>query len=96
MHRLEEVSYEELADLTELRQSVIDKLAVEIDKSPLNPEQKQRIHQLIKGDQLILSRMEDLKQEASQWLIQRDLAKTRRNAYEAAYAYDSMLMDQRK
>lgn len=94
--RLEETEYEELIEFVDRRQSVLDEMTVLMLRSTLTSAQKQRIQKLLQYDELIRGRMELLKQEASDWLRQRDQAKVQRSAYESAYSQDSILMDRRK
>ncbi len=96
IENLQEIPYEKLVEFTELRQDVVEKMMARACMSPLNTEQKHRISEIVATDSLIRNRMETLKEEASKWLQQRGLAKTRRNAYEVTYNLDSVLMDQRK
>ncbi|WP_106767241.1 hypothetical protein [Paenibacillus faecalis] len=96
VERLEESTYEELVSFVEARQPVLDEMSKRMSNNKLNQEQKQRIQELLRHDKLVEARMRALKQEASDWLIQRDAAKMQRNAYETTYYADSYLMDQRK
>ena len=96
IEQLEEISYEELVAFVDCRQPILDEMSSVNATQSLNPNQKHRIQALVRNDAIIEARMTALKQEASDWLRQRDAAKVQRNAYESAYAMDSMLMDQRK
>lgn len=96
LERLGEISYEELVTFVDSRQLILDEMSVAIATQMLSPSQKIRIQELVRNDALIETRMKELQKEASDWLRQRDAAKVQRNAYESAYAVDSMLMDQRK
>lgn len=40
--------------------------------------------------------IQTLKQEAQNWLVQRNIARSQRNAYESNYTPDSVLMDRMK
>ncbi|WP_339267533.1 hypothetical protein [Paenibacillus sp. FSL R5-0470] len=96
INRLENCSYEELDDFVEQRQILIDQLEQEIRKQSIGEVQQNQILELLKADPMIIQRMQQLKNEAANWLQQREQAKAQRSAYEAAYTPDSFLMDRKK
>ncbi|UNK18061.1 hypothetical protein MNQ98_27220 [Paenibacillus sp. N3/727] len=96
LEQLDQTTYEELVAFVESRQPILDEMSVIISNGALSQHQRDRIQKLLHNDMLIEARMRSLKQEASDWLRQRDAAKIQRNAYESAYSVDSLLMDQRK
>lgn len=96
VERLDQTTYEELVAFVESRQPILDEMSALISNGALSQRQRDRIQELLHNDMLIEARMRSLKQEASDWLRQRDAAKIQRNAYESAYSVDSLLMDQRK
>ncbi|MGG1615998.1 hypothetical protein [Paenibacillus sp. NRS-1781] len=96
INRLNETSYEEVEQFVELRQMKVDKLLSHLHNQSLTPEQKQKLESILNHDELIGQRMQFLKNEAKDWLVQRNMAKAQRNAYESSYTPDSILMDKRK
>jgi len=96
MGRLNQVSYEELSNFVEQRQSLVDEISRMSEAIPLTAAEKQQLQAILQSDSVILGRMGILKSEAGDWLQQRGQAKIQRNVYEAAYTPDSILMDKRK
>lgn len=96
VEQLDHISYEELVAFVDLRQPILDEMSAIISTESLRQDQKERIQVLLRNDALVEARMRAFKQEASDWLRQRDAAKVQRSAYETNYAMDSILMDKRK
>ncbi|GIP21744.1 flagellar protein FliT [Paenibacillus sp. J22TS3] len=94
--RLQFTSYEELEDFVAERQRIIDELNRLKETTPFNVLEREQLEEILRADAVILMRMETLRNEASDWLQQRGQAKVQRNAYEAAYTPDSILMDRRE
>ncbi|MNI03249.1 hypothetical protein D3C87_558890 [compost metagenome] len=94
--RIQYISSEDLEVYVEERQQIIDEITSLKQQVPYTPDQKERLNHIVKQDSIILGRMSSLKNEASNWLLQRGQAKVQRSAYEAAYTPDSMLMDRRE
>ncbi|WP_348620770.1 hypothetical protein [Paenibacillus polymyxa] len=94
--RLNETNYEEVEIFVEVRQMKVDKLLNVLENSPMTEEQKQKLESILSHDALIDQHMQSLKQEAQNWLVQRNMAKSQRSAYESNYTPDSFLMDRRK
>ncbi|CAH1209564.1 hypothetical protein PAECIP111892_03252 [Paenibacillus auburnensis] len=94
--RLQEATYEELVSFVEERQKLVDSIAEQVELRPSSPAQKQEINRILEHDNVLLDRMNALRVEAQDWLMKRNQAKTQRNAYEAKYAPDSILMDRKK
>ncbi|MEE4563299.1 hypothetical protein [Paenibacillus polymyxa] len=94
--RLNETNYEEVEIFVEVRQMKVDQLVNALENSPMTEEQKMKLEYILSYDALIDQRMQSLKQEAQNWLVQRNIAKSQRNAYESNYTPDSFLMDRRK
>lgn len=92
---LNQMSSEELVAFVEKRQLIVDQMVANASSIPLNHSQQEKLGSILEFDQMIRERMEQLKLEASNWLIQRDQAKQQRSAYESSYASDSILMDRR-
>ncbi|RXZ83489.1 hypothetical protein EBB07_06685 [Paenibacillaceae bacterium] len=93
---LSETSYEALSEFVEMRQEIIDEMARIIAEHPLSEAQQNRIHQIQQSEESIRIRMFELKNEAADWLRNREQVKTQRKAYENVYAADSILMDRKK
>ncbi|RUT33262.1 hypothetical protein EJP77_06300 [Paenibacillus zeisoli] len=94
--RLQMISYEELDSFIEERQHLIDELNQLKLTSPFNPAQQKELQDIVQADSVILARMAALKAEAADWLQHRGQVRTQRNAYEASYTPDSILLDRRK
>lgn len=94
--RLQFISSEDLEAFVEERQHVIDEVNRLKLQTPFSPDQIERLKKILQADSIIVGRMAALKTEASDWLQQRGQAKMQRNAYEAAYTPDSVLMDRKK
>lgn len=94
--RLGALTYEELSELMDQRQIIVDQIEQEASESPLTAEEKESIKTIIGRDATIQVRINFLRNEAANWLQQRNQAKTQRSAYETAYTPDAYLMDSRK
>ncbi|MDQ0048949.1 glycyl-tRNA synthetase (class II) [Paenibacillus polymyxa] len=94
--RLNETNYEEVEIFVEVRQMKVDQLVNALENSLMTEEQKMKLESILSYDALIDQCMQSLKQEAQNWLVQRNIAKSQRNAYESNYTPDSFLMDRRK
>ncbi len=94
--RFDQISPEELADFVEKRQQILDHILDLARQHPLSYDQENKLHALIQHDAQIRERMEQFKQEASDWLRQREQAKLQRTAYDTPYSANSILMDRRK
>lgn len=96
IQNLDNIAYEELSRLVNLRQELVDRLNDALTAQiPTDPE-KERILAVLQLDSQIVGRMQVLQDEAADWLRQRNHAKAQRNVYEMAYTPDSYLMDRRK
>ncbi|KUP23875.1 hypothetical protein [Paenibacillus sp. DMB5] len=86
----------EITAFVEQREKLTDELIDSFRHNPPNDDEKVKIRALLAHDQQLSQRMNALKLEASQWLLNRNQAKMQRNAYETAYTPDSLLMDRKK
>lgn len=93
--RLQYASYEEMSNFVEERQPIIDQLKESIDTQTLSSSLRERLNAVLQLDTVLLGRMQALKEEAANWLLQRGQAKAQRSVYETSYAADSILMDRR-
>lgn len=96
MSRLQEATYEELVVFVEERQKLVDSIAEKVAIYSSSAAQKQEINRILGYDNELLDRMNTLRQEAQNFLQKRGQAKMQRNAYEAGYTPDSILMDRKK
>lgn len=97
LDRLSFVSYEELEAFVEKRQLLIDRILLEqTQRNSITDHNRRQIKSLMDSDPLILARMNALQLEATDWLTQRNYAKTQRNSYENNFYHDSVLLDQKK
>lgn len=96
LEKLPNCDYELLLDYVDKRENLLKEIQEQLVQSRITSFQKEKITSLIGFDDVIRSRMEQLRLEAEQWLMKRNQAKTQRNAYEVGYAPESILMDRRK
>ncbi|WP_246426843.1 hypothetical protein [Paenibacillus rhizosphaerae] len=87
---------EEIEFFVEERQQLIHEINYLKKENPFSQTQVTRLKNILLADSIILGRMEFLKSEAANWLQNRGQAKMQRNAYEAVYSPDSIIMDRRK
>ncbi|ETT41080.1 hypothetical protein C161_00445 [Paenibacillus sp. FSL R5-192] len=95
MLQLEEVDSDELERFVNKRQFIIDSMLGQENRQATLPQQA-RLQKIMEYDHAILIRMNSLKIEAKDWLIQRNQAKVQKNAYEASYAVDSIIVDTKR
>ncbi|WP_419890181.1 hypothetical protein [Paenibacillus xylanexedens] len=95
MLQIDEVSSDELELFVDMRQSIIDSMLKQ-GKGEASIPQQARLKNIMDNDHAILMRMNSLKIEAKDWLIQRKQAKVQKNAYETSYAVDSIIVDTKR
>ncbi|MDR6720307.1 hypothetical protein [Paenibacillus sp. 2003] len=78
------------------RQDLVQQLRLIMDVQKMDDLQKEELKRILTYDVMIQERMLSVKNEAQEWLLQRNLAKTQRSIYENKYATESYLMDKRK
>ncbi|WP_017815469.1 hypothetical protein [Paenibacillus shenyangensis] len=91
-----QLSYEDMETFISERESLIASLNDYFEEHPITSTDKEQIEHILSYDEVISSRMHELKNEAANWLTQRSVAKSQRSAYEMSYSADSMLMDRKK
>lgn len=94
--QINEVSSEVLEEFVDQRQAIIDSMLERTGGREATSSQQKRLKAVMENDQKILNRMNDLKIEANDWLFQRNQAKVQKNAYEASYAVDSIIVDTKR
>ncbi|WP_150270496.1 hypothetical protein [Paenibacillus tepidiphilus] len=93
---IEVVTQEELENFVAERQRIIDAIGTEVESSPFNAAQKDKLARIMSHDSAIVARMNAYRLDALEGLQKRNQAKMQRSAYESAYTPDSILMDRRK
>lgn len=93
---LYDLEFEQLEAFVESRQRIVDELLEHLSFQQATKEEKTIIENMLAHDDEIIARMNALRLEAQDWLSKRGQAKTQRDAYEAGYSPDSILMDKRK
>ncbi|CAM4279624.1 hypothetical protein [Paenibacillus typhae] len=88
--------HEELEEFVYRRQKFVDSIANEAEQCRMTSAQKAVLGRILEHDPAIMARMNAHRLEARDWLLKRNQAKAQRNAYEAAYTPDSILMDRKK
>ncbi|MEK4363621.1 hypothetical protein MKX68_14230 [Paenibacillus sp. FSL M8-0212] len=78
------------------RELLVQQLHEVLDVEEMSDMQKEALKKVLAYDKIIEQRMSSLKNEAQEWLLQRNTAKTQRTVYESKYASESYLMDKRK
>lgn len=94
IQRIVQVDYEEFTVFSERREQLVHQLIV--NQEVLTVADKQRLRKIMEYDEVILSTMTSLKQEASEWLLKQGAVKEQRNAYGAGYSVESMFIDHKK
>lgn len=92
---IEQVDYEQLEQFIKERQKLVNCMSG-LQDTELTDVQSARLVKILDYDKSISDRMSSLKEEASKWLSQRQMAKSQQGAYETKYIPDSILMDYKK
>lgn len=93
---LAEVNQEEVELLIERRQHICDKLFSESNHiEGLNDIQKSLLSNILSADKLILPKMYELRNDASEWLERNNQIKRQKAAYLSSYAVDSFFIDKK-
>lgn len=93
---LETKASKDIEDFVSERQGLVQQLEGIMDVQKMNGLQKEELKRILAYDLTIQERMLSIKNEAQEWLLHRNLAKTQRSLYETKYASESYLMDKRK
>ncbi|MFE4712070.1 hypothetical protein ACFRAM_14470 [Paenibacillus sp. NPDC056722] len=88
---IDQSTSEQLAEFAELREQLV--FSIEESNDSLTTELKHRISTLSEFDHIILSKMNQFKQDASDWLSKQGAIKVQKNAYNSSYAVNSMFID---
>lgn len=97
MDRISSVPYDELDEFIDNRQHIVDTLIRIVQLTEPSPDHKIRVREILKTDATVMSRIDELRNEAQDWIRHRNQAKLQRSAYEGlGGAIDSILMDRRK
>lgn len=96
INELSEMEYEELEGFVSERETIIDHIVTFSKGHALTEQQEQRVFNILQQDGLVMSSMQVLRDEARDWLHQRNMAKVQRSSYETQYAPDSVIMDKKK
>lgn len=94
LQNIEQSSYEELAAFSDQRELVV--IQIIESEEVISYEHNKRLTRLGEYDQLILSKMQGYKNEASTWLSKQGAIREQKNAYGAAYNADSYFVDHKK
>ncbi|MBY0118839.1 hypothetical protein NST33_28105 [Paenibacillus sp. FSL L8-0435] len=93
---LETKDSEDIENFVSERQDLVQQLQGIMDVQKMNSLQKEELKRILSYDLMIQERILLIKNEAQEWLLQRNLAKTQRSLYETKYVSESYLMDKRK
>jgi hypothetical protein len=64
--------------------------------SLISVSDKQKIDKMLQDEQVIVNRMNELKNEAGEWLQNRGTVRVQQNAYQQSFSIDSLFIDHRK
>ncbi|OWR27596.1 hypothetical protein CDO73_21925 [Saccharibacillus sp. O23] len=93
MNRLSIVTEEEFEAMAEHRELLVKRL--EQMKGSITDQDRSRIKNILTFDQAILHRMHILKDQAGNWIQNQNQVKVQKNAYQHAYAANSLFFDHR-
>ncbi|CAN7153508.1 flagellar protein FliT [Paenibacillus sp. LjRoot153] len=91
---LDQKDYEQLGSFVEERQIIIDQL--QSMNQSFNDQQKLVIKDILQHDDVIVRRMQQLKDEAKSGIDKIERARVHNNAYEQPYAQESYFFDKKK
>ncbi|NUU60929.1 hypothetical protein [Paenibacillus agri] len=94
LQRIDLVSYEELSTFADERELLVQHITD--SQESISSGHVTRLKELQKYDQVILSKMEEYKNEASKWLSRQGAIREQKNAYGASYNVDSFFVDHKK
>ncbi|WPP42023.1 hypothetical protein SK066_03385 [Paenibacillus hunanensis] len=94
IERLNIISDEELFTFIDERGMILEKM--ELYRSELTEQHKAQIAELMNMDPIILNRMDQIKQEAGQWLERQGTIRNQHHAYHQHHVTDSFFVDHRK
>ncbi|MFD1885614.1 hypothetical protein [Paenibacillus wenxiniae] len=94
IERLNIISDEELFSFIDEREVLIKRM--EMYRAELTEEHKVQISELMNMDPIILNKMDQIKQEAGQWLERQGTIRNQQHAYHQHYVTDSFFVDRRK
>ncbi|GGG84499.1 hypothetical protein [Paenibacillus radicis (ex Gao et al. 2016)] len=92
IEQIERISYEDAVQLTDLREEVLN----EIGNRSISADEKQLLHQIGEFDEIIVAKMVEFKDQASQEI--QTIAKTRmhKKKYENPYNFEGVFVDQKE
>ncbi len=94
IERLNVISDDEIFEFVDARGVLIEKM--EQYRSEMTEQHKSQINELMNLDPIILNKMNQIKQEAGQWLERQGNIRSQHNAYHQNYVTDSFFVDRRK
>ncbi|SDW83681.1 hypothetical protein [Paenibacillus sp. PDC88] len=86
-------NYEQIVELVDKKEEIVSNLLEY--KEELSLDTKEKIKALMIQDSLVISRMQSLKDEATEWLLKRESIKEQRSAYNMNYTPDSFFFDKK-
>ncbi|WP_042195547.1 flagellar protein FliT [Paenibacillus camerounensis] len=96
LSQLADMDYEKAADFVNQRELLTDQLIQSFNQNPPDADEQVKLREILSCDNQITVHMQNMKTEASQWLITRNQAKMQRTAYDTSYTYESILMDRKE
>lgn len=91
--RVHIATYEECVDFVNKRADLA--YLIKLDENELSQESKKRIQALSEYDSIIMSRFQELKDEAMDWLLKQGTIREQKSAYSQSYTPDSMFFDRK-
>ncbi|MEO3947298.1 flagellar protein FliT [Gorillibacterium sp. CAU 1737] len=96
LSRMGELTVEELEEWVDAREGLVSEILLQPPES-FHSEERRRTAQLeLRLSAKLISRMEELRNEASQHLNKVGTARTQRSAYDVAYTPESFYFDKKK
>ncbi|MDM5281332.1 hypothetical protein QUF95_28625 [Paenibacillus silvae] len=91
--QVKDLNENQLLDFVDQR----DVIAKEMEplQSVITDKHRAQIQELLQTEVVILERMQDIKQEASEWLERRGNIRSQQSAYQRSYAIDGTFIDYR-
>ena len=96
VNRLQSLSYEELAAAVDKRGALIDQLRTLSPAAEEIGKYRDRVQRVLDYDEIILGRLNELKNEAAKGMQKIVTGRKQRSVYEQAYTADGIFIDKRK
>lgn len=96
MQKLERATVEDFVEFTQKREEIIEKVKQQQAGQTNTAAYARLVEEIAQCDAPILSRMNELKQEASDGLVKLGRSRMQKKAYESRYSIESAFIDKKK